>query len=136
VDAAPSSAPAIGAARLVPPPPAMPSAWQIAWPWLFWVCWGAWLAVSDLRNDEVQPAVIRLVVGAALLGFARPRGWWFWSLALAAWIPAEPLVASLFRLDAPLHDNAATWYLPPVPALLGGFLGRCIARGVKPTPER
>lgn len=114
----------------------MPSVWQIAWPWLFWACWGVWLAVSDLRNDDVQPAVIRLLVGAALLGFARPRVWWFWALALAAWIPAEPLVASAFRLDVPIHDNPGTWFLPPIPALLGAFLGRSIARGVKPAPER
>ncbi len=124
-----------GTARLVPLPSEMPSAWQIAWPWLFWACWGVWLAVSDLRNDEVQPAVLKLVLGAAILGFARPRGWWFWSLALAAWIPAEPLVASLLRMDAMAHVNPGAWYLPPIPALVGGLLGRSVARAVRPAPE-
>lgn len=132
MDAARTQARPTGAARLVPFPSEMPSAWRIGWPWLFWACWGAWLAVSDLLSDEVQPAVIRLIVGGALLGFARRRTWWFWSLALAAWIPAEPLVASLLSIDVAPGSNPGLWYLPTIPALLGGFLGRSIARGVRP----
>ena len=124
----------IGAARLVPLPSEMPSAWQTAWPWLFWACWGAWLAVSDLRNEDVQPAVLRLVVGAAVLGFARPRTWWSWSLALAVWIPAESLVAPLLGMTSVPYDNPGVWFLPPVPELVGGILGRCASRGVKPAP--
>ena len=123
-----------GAARLVPPP-TVPSAWRTGWPWLFWACWGAWLAVSDLRDDEVQLAVIRLILGGALLGFARPRTWWFWSFALAAWIPAEPLLASLFRIEFAREADPGRWYLPLIPALLGGFLGRSVARGVSPESE-
>jgi len=134
VDAVRTQARPIGAARLVPPP-SVPSAWRTGWPWLFWACWGAWLAVSDLRDEEVQPAVIRLIVGSALLGFARPRTWWFWSIAFAAWIPAEPLVASLLRIEVAAPADPGLWYLPLVPALLGGFLGRSIARGVRPMRE-
>ena len=118
-----------GAARLVPPPSAMPSAWQIAWPWLFWACWGVWLAVSDLRNDDLPPAVLRLLLGGAVLGFMRPSRWWLWSLALAAWVPAEPLVAGMLKLTPGFEYNAGMWLLPPLPALVGGFLGRGIARG-------
>ena len=133
MDAARTHPRSTGAARLVPLPSEMPSAWRIAWPWLFWACWGAWLAVSDLLSDEVQPAVIRLIVGGALLGFARPGTWWFWSLALAAWIPAEPLVASLLPIDVvPAAADPSRWCLPMIPALLGGFLGRSISRGVRP----
>jgi hypothetical protein len=124
----------IGAARLVPLPSEMPSAWQTAWPWLFWACWGAWLAVSDLRSEGVQPAVLRLVVGAAVLGFARPRTWWAWSLALALWIPAEPYVALLLGTGRVPHDDLGVWFLPAIPALVGGFLGRSVSHGVKPAP--
>lgn len=46
--------------------------WLAVWPLLFWALWGAWLAVSDLRNDDVQPAVLLMLVGAFVLGFARP----------------------------------------------------------------
>jgi hypothetical protein len=121
---------------MVPLPSEMPTAWQTGWPWLFWACWGAWLAVSDLRTDVVQPAVVRLIVGAAVLGYARPRHWWLWALALAAWIPAEPALASLLRLDAVPHEPLATWLLPPIPALAGALLGCSVARSVRPAPER
>ena len=84
-----------GAARLVPSPAAVQRLeWNSAWPWLFWALWGAWLAVSDLSNDDLQPAMTKLLIGAAVLGFARPSRWLLWSLALAAWVPAEPLVVA------------------------------------------
>ena len=44
-----------------------PTVWASVWPWLFWALWGAWLAVSDLRNSEVRPAGIQMFVGAAVL---------------------------------------------------------------------
>lgn len=125
-----------GAGRMVPLPSEMPSAWQTAWPWLFWACWGAWLAVSDLRTDDVQPAVMRLIVGAGVLGYSRPRTWWLWSLALAAWIPAESLVASWFHLDAIANDAFGAWLFPPLPAIAGGLLGRSIAKSLEPSHER
>ncbi len=119
-----------GAARLVPSPAELPSAWKTAWPWLFWLLWGVWLAVSDLRNDDIQPAVFRLMIGSLVLGYARPHTWWLWSLALAAWVPAEPLVAAIFRMTNTFQNDFVGWCLPPLPALVGGFLGRGIALGV------
>lgn len=119
-----------GAARLVPSAESLRPDWKTAWPWLFWVLWGAWLAVSDLRNDEVQPAVLRLLVGGAVLGFLRPRTWWVWALALAAWVPAELLLAPLLHITPLYPSNPGQWALPPVPALVGALLGRGVARGV------
>jgi hypothetical protein len=118
------------AARLVPSPADLRPEWKTAWPWLFWALWGVWLAVSDLRSDDIQAAVLRLLIGATVLGYARPRHWWSWSLALAAWIPAEPVVANILRLSPATDYNAGVWVLPPLLALVGGFLGRSIARGV------
>lgn len=37
---------------------------RAAWPWRFWALWGVWLAASDLRNDDVQPAVALMSMGA------------------------------------------------------------------------
>lgn len=119
-----------GAARLVPTPADLRPDWKTVWPWLFWALWGAWLAVSDLRSDDLQAAVLRLVVGAAILSYARPKRWWLWSLAMALWVPAEPLFAALLRVDPRFESNAGVWLLPPLPALVGGLLGRGIARGV------
>ncbi len=119
-----------GAARLVPTPADLRPDWKTAWPWLFWALWGAWLAVSDLRSDDLQAAILRLVVGAAILGYARPRHWWLWSLALAVWVPAEPLLAALLRISPRFEPNAGVWLLPPLPSLVGGALGRGIASGV------
>ena len=120
----------MGAARLVPTPAELRPDWKSAWPWLFWALWGAWLAVSDLRDAELQPTMLRMIVGAAVLGYARPRTWWLWSLVLAAWIPAEPLVASVLRITPAIEYTLGNWLLVPLPALLGGFLGRGIAAGV------
>lgn len=120
----------LGSARMVPSPAELRPDWKIAWPWLFWALWGVWLAVSDLRSDDIQAAMLRLLVGATVLGYARPKRWWLWSLALAAWVPAEPAVATLLHLTPATDYNSGVWLLPPVPALVGGFLGRSIANGV------
>ncbi|HEY6193420.1 MAG TPA: hypothetical protein VI504_00110 [Candidatus Eisenbacteria bacterium] len=117
----------IGAARLVPTPTDLRPEWKHAWPWLFWALWGAWLAVSDLRSDDLQPAVFRMLLGAAVLGAAQRRRWWLWSLALAAWVPAEPIVAAVLRTTPGYETNSGVWILPPLTALVGGFLGRGIA---------
>jgi len=119
-----------GAARLVPTPADLRPDLKTAWPWLFWVLWGAWLAVSDLRSDDMQAAVLRLVIGAAVLSCARPRHWVLWSLALALWVPAEPVLAFLMQTTPRFEPNAGVWLLPPLPALVGGLLGRGVARGV------
>ena len=70
-----------------------------------------------------------------MLGYARPRTWWPWSLALAAWIPAESLVAGWFHLDVIANDMFGAWLFPPLPALAGGLLGRSIARSIDPSHE-
>ena len=121
---------ATGAARLVPTPADLRPDLKTAWPWLFWMLWGAWLAVSDLRSDDLQGAVLRMVLGALVLGYARPARWWLWSLALAAWVPAEPALATLLHITPNFDYNPGMWFLPPIPALVGGFLGRGIATGV------
>jgi len=122
---------AMGAARLVPPPSRLE--WSTVWPWAFWALWGGWLAVSDLLDENhLQPALVRLLVGAAVLGLARPKRWWLWSLALAAWVPIEPALAVLMRISPGYEFDAGSWLLPPLPALVGGFLGRSMARGAGP----
>ncbi len=103
------------------------NAWRIAWPPLFWALWGAWLAVSDLRNEEVQPAVLLLLVGAFVLGAARPRWWWAWALALGAWVPAEPLVSRVAGITPTWPANAGA-LVAFVPALVGGAMGAAAAR--------
>ncbi|MEQ1831496.1 MAG: hypothetical protein ABL977_00465 [Candidatus Eisenbacteria bacterium] len=123
------------AARLVPSPADLRPEWKTAWPWLFWALWGVWLAVSDLHSDDIQPAVLRMLLGAAVLGYARPRRWLLWSLALAAWVPAEPLVAAVLRVTPESPTNAGVWILPPLVAMVGGILGRSIARGVLTHPD-
>jgi hypothetical protein len=75
-----NAAPA-GASSAAPTTARFSNAWRTAWPWLFWAPWGAWLADSDLRSDEVQPAVILLLAGALVPGSARPRSWRGWTAA-------------------------------------------------------
>jgi hypothetical protein len=98
---------------------------------VYWLVWGLALAITDMRTPSFQPALVFLFAGSAVLGFARPRAWWFWALALAAWVPAEPLVNAVFRLGLAPQSEAGAWFLPPVPALLGGLVGRLVARAAR-----
>jgi hypothetical protein len=118
---------ATGGSSAADTPGSPANAWRTAWPWLFWALWGAWLAVSDLRNDDVQPAVLIALAGAFVLGLARPRRWWAWGLALGAWVPAEPLVSRLTGI-APSYPFNAGALLAFVPALVGAGLGAAAAR--------
>src|SRR5262252_9472400 len=112
-------------------------AWKTAWPPLYWLLWGAWLAVSDLRDERaLQSALLRLLIGAAVLGLARPRRWWLWSLALAAWVPLEPVLAVALKLDTRYEFDWGSWLLPPLPALLGGVLRAPVALAAPSTPPR
>jgi hypothetical protein len=81
----------------------------------------------DLRNDEVQPAVLVLLAGGFVLGFARPRRWWAWGLALGAWIPAEPLWGRLRHL-VPLYPYNPGVVIAFIPALLGAGAGAWMAK--------
>ncbi len=119
-------------ARLVPSPDSTRPTWATVWPWLFWLCWGAWLAVSDLRDTQLQPAIMRVLMGATVLGFARPKRWWVWSAGLAAWVPCEPVLAALMRQPTDVVMSPGMFVLPLMPALVGGFLGRSMAIGVLP----
>jgi len=98
---------------------------------VFWAVWGLWIAVSDLRHSDLQPAVLRLLAGAMLLGYARPRRWWLWALALATWVPLEPVLALLFNVTPGIDYNLWVWALPPVPALAGGLIGRGLATAAR-----
>ncbi|MBI5169253.1 MAG: hypothetical protein HZA61_07175 [Candidatus Eisenbacteria bacterium] len=100
--------------------------WRAVWPWLFWALWGVWLAASDLRNDDVQSAVVLLLVGAFVLGFARPRHWWAWAIALGAWVPAEPLLAAVTRTPMAYAPNWGA-LIAFLPALAGAGVGAALA---------
>jgi hypothetical protein len=94
------------------------------WPFLFWAVWGLWTATGDLQTTNVTPALIKIGVGAAVLGFARPNTWWIWALALSAWVPLEPLVAEVMKLENTTRSALMGTLLPPIPALIGGVVGR------------
>jgi len=127
----------MGAARLVPTPAELKPVWKTAWPWLFWVSWGVWLAASDLRDDGLSSGLMRMMVGAAVLAAARPRRWWAWSLSLLAWTTAMPLAALAVHTVPGPRFTPGEWLLAPLPAFVGGYLGRMIAAAValKAPPE-
>lgn len=122
---------ATGAARLVPSHAELRPTFAQVWPTLFWAAWGAWIAIADLRQADLQPAVIRLMLGAAVLGYARPRRWWLWALALACWVPLEPVLGVLCGLTPSYDYNLGVWALPPLPALAGGLVGRGLANAMR-----
>jgi hypothetical protein len=116
---------------MVPSPAELRPTFAQTWPWLFWAVWGAWIAFADLRQTDLQPAMVRLLFGAMVLGYARPRRWWLWALVLALWVPLEPVLGVLFGL-APTYDyNPGMWLLPPLPALAGALVGRGLASAMR-----
>lgn len=97
-------------------------------PYVFWLGWGLWIAIGDLHSAEVQSAVIKLLVGGAVLGFFRPTTWWIWALALSAWVPLEPLVARFLEMPDTFRSTLLGTVLPVIPAVIGGLLGRTVQR--------
>lgn len=118
------------AARLVPSAESLRPDWKTAWPWLFWALWGVWLAVSALLDADLQPAMIRLLIGAAVLGYAQPKTWLPWSLALSLWVPAQAMLAPIFGVPVMDTMGWAPWVVALLPSLVGGFLGRNVAAAV------
>lgn len=116
------------AARLVPSAESLRPDWKTAWPLLFWALWGVWLAVSVLLEGDLQPAMLRLLVGGAVLGYARPRIWYLGAAALTVWVPVSGWIAPLFGMPSP--DGAGAWLVGFLPAAVGAFLGRNVSAGV------
>ena len=82
----------------------------------------------------------RLVPPPSRLEWSTVWPWAFWAL-WGGWLAVsdlldenhlQPALAVLMRISPGYEFDAGNWLLPPLPALVGGFLGRSMARGAGP----
>ena len=98
----------------------------------------ACVAVSvDLHNDEVQAAVLVLLLGGFVVGAIWPGGAWRWALVLGLSIFVGDNAAPRLGLVAlPVHPMNWGTLIAIVPAFIGTYVGvgvRSAARGIDGT---
>src|SRR3954467_1088700 len=88
------------------------------------VAFGSLVGFSDLRAEEMQPAVLLILSFAALLGAAFPEGAWRRGLLLGLSVPVAHVIAGLTGtvLPYPVPHFADTFYAL-IPALAGSYVG-------------
>jgi hypothetical protein len=97
------------------------------------VALGSLVGYTDIRAEEMQPAVLLLLSFAALLGAAFPDGAWRRGLLLGLSVPVAHVVSQLTGtvLPYPLPRFADT-FLALIPAMIGSYLGVGLRRLVAP----
>ena len=87
---------------------------------------GVGIAILDRGQDEVQPAVLLLLVAAFGLSCARPRDAWAFALLLGAGVPGLELWTRLSGIP-PVSDSVpGSTVLAFLPAALGALLGAVV----------
>ena len=103
---------------------------------LLTLAFGSLVGYTDLRAEEVQPAVLLIGSFAALLGAAYPDGAWRRGLLLGLSVPLAHVVSQLTGtvLPYPLPSFADT-FLALIPALVGSYVGVGLRRLVAPAQK-
>ena len=106
--------------------------------WLAAIAIGAFAVHVDLHNDEVQAAVLVLLVGGGLLGMIVPHRAWRWALILGLSIMvgdyAAPQLHLIARQPAPVNWGAL---VALIPAFIGTYVGVGVRRMLAtPTADR
>ncbi len=99
------------------------------------LCGGIFAGWVDFNNDEVQAAVLVILVVTFLLGLILPRRAWLWAVIVALCLPGVYLVARSLGYQ-PVSPPEPDWYaslLALIPAFIGayaGVLGRVIVNSL------
>jgi hypothetical protein len=98
---------------------------------------GTLVGYTDLRAEEVQPAVLMIVSFGAVLGAAYPDGAWRRALMLGLSVPLAHLVSHYTGrvLPYPVPRFADT-FLALIPAFVGSYIGVALRRVVAPAKEQ
>jgi hypothetical protein len=96
----------------------------IALPCLVAIGFGCFAVAVDLHNDEVQAAVLALLVGGFVMGTIWPEGAWRWALILGLSIVAGDYAAPQLGLVGvpPQPINWGT-LIAVIPAFIGTYVG-------------
>ncbi|MEO8209787.1 MAG: hypothetical protein ABI840_04470 [bacterium] len=92
---------------------------------LLTLIFGIIISYVDLHSDEVQPAVLMLIIFSCILGYKHPSKAWLYSLLLGLSIITSLLFSKLigFKPVGPAPDNIFSSLLAILPALVGGYSG-------------
>jgi hypothetical protein len=99
----------------------------IAWVASFAV--GAFAVMIDRQNDEVQAAVLVIVVGGFLLGATVPRHAWRWAVVLGSSIFVGEVIG--WHLGLVSLDVDPGWNITTLVAMIPAFIGTYIGVGVR-----
>ncbi len=101
-----------------------PPGWDDASAWIAALAVGGFAVHVDLHNDEVQAAVLVLLVGGGLLGLLAPHRAWRWALVLGLSIIlgdyAAPQLHLIARAPEPINWGSL---VALIPAFIGTYVG-------------
>ena len=102
----------------------IPAGWLEATAWIAAVGFGSFAVHVDLHNDEVQAAVLVLLVGGGILGLLVPHRAWRWALVLGLSIVVGDYAAPHLHLIA-REPEPVNWggLLALIPAFVGTYVG-------------
>ncbi len=98
------------------------------WLLLFTLFLGFVVGWLDLRITEVSASVLMLLTFGFFSGFAQPKRWWLWTLALGLWVPAFAFIASNVGATHPTPTELITSSLALVFPLVGSLAGALVRR--------
>jgi hypothetical protein len=86
---------------------------------------GLWIGMVDYRSDEVQNAVLLIVVSTLLFGLFAPRRSWRWAIAIGLGVPLVHYIARWIGLKPPypIQPGMFASFLALIPAFIGTYLG-------------
>jgi len=99
--------------------------------YLVWLCLflaftgGIFAGWVDFNNDEVQAAVLVILVMTFLLGMVEPPRAWLWAIIVALCLPWFYLVARGLGYQ-PVSPPSPGWYaslIALIPAFIGAYAG-------------
>lgn len=123
---------ALGPSADVPPPT---SAWSRFWPALVYLAVTPWFLHADRSGDDVQPAVLVILAIGLVLGFARPRQWWLWAIAIGLWPMLERLSEWLGWLPSAYASDPGSGLIALIPAFAATLAGRTLRRAITARPR-
>lgn len=90
---------------------------------------GCIIGYLNLHNNEVQPAVLAILVFTALLSFLQPRRAWLWAILLGLSVMLSYFIAEAIGYHAPPPDpNIFATLIALIPACIGATLGAVLRR--------
>lgn len=86
---------------------------------------GLLIGYADSRANEVQPAVLLILIFTFVFGFLRPRLAWLWAILIGGGIFSIQLIYIAFSVtpSSPAQPNIFAALIALIPAFIGAYTG-------------